>query len=196
MLNKVELVGTVSKDAEFLFTTKSGNDKYQFYLSCQRNSGTLDILPIITYTDEFKEGDRVKIEGIYTSFNKQEENKNKLKLAVRANKIEQLVLPLDDQNDIKLEGIICKKPILRTTPFGRVIADVLIAVNRNGYNYSDYIPIIFWGKCAEEAEKLEIGDCIRLEGRVQSRPYIKEDVEHVAYEVSASSLEILENIEK
>lgn len=196
MLNKVELVGTITKDSEFLFTTKSGNNKYQFYLSCERNSGTVDTIPVIAYTDEFKEGDRVKVEGIYTSFNTQEENKNRLKLAVRANKIEQLVLPLDDQNDIELEGIICKKPILRETPFGRVITDALVAVNRNAYNYSDYIPIIFWGKCAEEASKLEIGDCIKIRGRIQSRPYTKEDVEYIAYEVSASKLEILGNVAK
>lgn len=196
MLNKVELVGTVATECEYLFTTKSGNSKYQFYLDCYRSSGTVDRIPVVGYIDGFKQGDRVRVEGIYTSYNKQEDNKNKLKLAVKGEKIDLLVLPLDDQNDIELEGILCKKPVLRTTPFGRVIADVLVAVNRNSYNYSDYIPLIFWGKCAEEAGKLEVGDCIKLKGRIQSRPYTKEDVEYVAYEVSASKLEILGNVAK
>ena len=196
MLNKVILKGEVSKDCEYLFTTKSGKDKYQFFINCKRNSGTIDTIPVVTYASDIKEGERVEVSGIYSSFNQREDEKNKLKLSVRADMVEFIELDFEDQNDIELEGILCKKPVLRTTPFGRVIADVLVAVNRNAYNYSDYIPIIFWGKCAEDADKLEVGDCIRLKGRIQSRPYTKDDVEYVAYEVSASSLEILGNVAK
>ena len=46
-------------------------------------------------------------------------------------------------NEVVLVGYICKKPIYRQTPFGREIADVLLAVNR-AYNKSDYIPTIAW----------------------------------------------------
>ena len=34
-------------------------------------------------------------------------------------------------NEVVLDGYICRKPIYRKTPFGREIADVLLAVNRS-----------------------------------------------------------------
>ncbi|MBZ4656775.1 MAG: single-strand binding protein/Primosomal replication protein n, partial [Thermoanaerobacter sp.] len=79
--------------------------------------------------------------------------------------------------------------------FGREITDLLIAVNRP-YNKSDYIPVIAWGRNARFSEKLEIGDRIRLWGRVQSREYQKklgdEVVTKVAYEVSITRMEVVE----
>ena len=196
MLNKVILQGEVSKDSEYLFTTKSGREKYQFYVDCKRESGTVDRIPVISYASEIKAGERVSLSGIYTSYNQQDNGKMKLKLAVKADEMEFIELDFTDLNEIELEGIVCKKPVLRETPFGRTIADVLIAVNRDAYNYSDYIPLIFWGYCAVEANKLQIGDCIKIKGRIQSRPYTKEDVEYVAYEVSAAKFEILGNVQK
>ena len=80
-------------------------------------------------------------------------------------------------------------------PFGREIADILLAVNR-AYNKSDYIPCIAWGRNARFCENMEVGTEVRISGRVQSRNYEKkfEDgtVEtRVAYEVSIASLEIV-----
>src|SRR5699024_7566136 len=97
-------------------------------------------------------------------------------------------------NEVTLDGFLCKKPIYRKTPFGREIADILLAVNR-GYNKSDYIPCIAWGRNARFCENMPVGTEVKIVGRVQSRAYEKkyEDgtVENkVAYEVSVSSLEL------
>ena len=97
-------------------------------------------------------------------------------------------------NEVTLVGYICKKPIYRQTPFGREIADVLLAVNR-AYNKSDYIPCIAWGRNARFCQNMEVGTEVKLTGRVQSRTYEKkyEDgrVEtRTAYEVSVASMEI------
>ena len=83
----------------------------------------------------------------------------------------------------------------RQTPFGREIADLLLAVNR-AYNKSDYIPCIAWGRTARFCENMEIGTEVKIIGRVQSRQYEKkhEDgtVENkIAYEVSVGSLEVV-----
>ena len=99
-------------------------------------------------------------------------------------------------NEVVLVGYICKKPIYRQTPFGREIADILLAVNR-AYNKSDYIPTIAWGRNARFCQNLEVGTKVRLVGRVQSRMYEKKhddgSVENrVAYEVSIGSLEIVD----
>ena len=97
-------------------------------------------------------------------------------------------------NEVTLTGYICKKPIYRKTPFGREIADILLAVNR-AYNKSDYIPCIAWGRNARFCENMPVGTELKIIGRVQSRAYEKkyEDgtVENrVAYEVSIGSLEV------
>ena len=102
-------------------------------------------------------------------------------------------------NEVVLVGYICKKPIYRQTPFGREIADVLLAVNR-AYNKSDYIPTIAWGRNARFCQNLEVGTEVKIVGRIQSRNYEKkyEDgtvVKKVAYEVSVGSLEVVKENE-
>ena len=95
---------------------------------------------------------------------------------------------------------MCKKPLYRQTPFGREIADILLAVNR-AYNKSDYIPCIAWGRNARFCENMEVGTEVKVVGRVQSRTYEKkyEDgrvEQRVAYEVSIGSLEIIDKKER
>ena len=103
-------------------------------------------------------------------------------------------------NEVVLIGFICKKPIYRQTPFGREIADILLAVNR-AYNKSDYIPCIAWGRNARFSQNLEVGTKVKVVGRVQSREYEKKYEDgtsevKVAYEVSIGSLEIVEENEE
>src|SRR5699024_7596700 len=135
--------------------------------------------------------------GQLRSYNRYVNNSNKLVLTVFARDIsipkEELDEMLKKPNEIYLDGYICKSPIYRTTPFGREITDLLVAVNRP-YNKSDYIPTIAWGRNARFCEKLLIGDHIKIWGRIQSREYQKrlsnEEVESkTAYEVSISKLE-------
>ena len=102
-------------------------------------------------------------------------------------------------NEVVLIGYICKKPVYRQTPFGREIADILLAVNR-AYNKSDYIPSIAWGRTARFCQNLEVGTEVKIVGRVQSRNYEKklEDgtiLKKVAYEVSIGSLEVVKEAE-
>ena len=107
----------------------------------------------------------------------------------------QRLLPEEDEenpNRVQLTGALCKAPSYRTTPFGREIADLMLAVNRS-YGKSDYIPCITWGRTARYAANLKIGDKVQLVGRFQSRNYQKQlpdgtILNKVAYEVSVSRL--------
>ena len=97
-----------------------------------------------------------------------------------------------NRNRVQLTGALCKAPSYRTTPFGREIADLMLAVNRS-YGKSDYIPCITWGRTARYAANLKIGDKVQLVGRFQSRNYQKQlpdgtILNKVAYEVSVSRL--------
>ena len=101
----------------------------------------------------------------------------------------------NNENIIELNGFICRKPVYRTTPMGREISDILIAVNR-AYNKSDYIPCIVWGRNARFSAGFAVGGHVQIWGRIQSREYIKKiDEEHtqrrVAYEVSVSKIEYI-----
>ena len=96
-----------------------------------------------------------------------------------------------------MTGALCKPPSYRTTPFGREIADLLLAVNRP-YGKSDYIPCICWGRNARYASGFEVGEHVRILGRIQSREYVKklsetETETRTAYEVSVSKLECIES---
>ena len=103
-------------------------------------------------------------------------------------------------NEVVLVGYICKKPIYRQTPFGREIADILLAVNR-AYNKSDYIPSIAWGRNARFCQNLEVGTEVKISGRVQSRNYEKKLADgstetRIAYEVSIASMEVVDEENK
>ena len=136
------------------------------------------------------------ITGQLRSYNNYNSKKNRLVLTVFAREIR--LLEMDEEkteNQIFLNGFLCKAPVYRKTPFGREISDILVAVNR-AYNKSDYIPCIAWGRNARYMSNLEVGANVRVWGRVQSRIYQKrigdETEERVAYEVSVSKIEFPE----
>lgn len=138
-------------------------------------------------------GLRLSVEGQIRTYNEDENGRNKLNIVVFARDIKLADEEEADKNEVYLEGFLCKKPLLRTSPLGRKICDLMLAVNRM-YNKSDYIPCIAWGRSAVYSSTLDVGDRIILKGRIQSRQYRKktEDgtvLEKTAFEVSVLQLE-------
>lgn len=204
--NHIVLVGKVTSDKRFSHEIY-GEKFYVFDLSVPRLSGSDDIIPItiserLMVNGSIPIGSKISIEGQFRSYNNYTNGKNRLVLTVFAKELQMLedqeaeIIARKDfvSNEVSLVGYVCKKPVYRQTPFGREIADLLLAVNR-AYNKSDYIPCIAWGRTARFCENMEVGTEIKVIGRVQSRQYEKkyEDgtVENkVAYEVSLGSLEV------
>jgi len=195
--NKVVIAGTVASVPEFSHEVYE-ESFYTFMLDTPRLSETRDIIKV-TVSEKFlvgdgiSVGDRVRISGQFRSYNNFTNVGNRLILTVFVKDIEKTEKEDENSNSICLNGYICKQPVYRTTPFGREIADILLAVNRS-YNKSDYIPCIAWGRNAKFAENLKIGDNVIIKGRIQSREYQKKvsetEVENkTAYEVSVSKLE-------
>ncbi len=204
--NMVKVVGKVISDQEFSHEMY-GEKFYIIVLEVPRLSSSVDILPVtiserLLFNINFELGQYLIIEGQLRSYNRYIDTNNRLVLTIFARELfipdeEELQDALRKPNEIYLDGFICKNPIYRTTPFGREITDMLIAVNRP-YNKSDYIPCIAWGRNARFCENLEVGDHIRLWGRIQSREYQKKlhngEIEtKTAFEVSLSKLEYVEN---
>lgn len=195
--NKIYLEGKVTSELEFSHEMY-GEGFYTFDLDVMRLSDSVDTLNItvserLLSDIKLEEGIDVIVEGQLRSYNKFIDGSNKLILTVFARNIEPCLERSKNPNEIFLDGYICKEPIYRTTPFGREIADVLLAVNR-AYNKSDYIPTIAWGRNSRFCQTLSVGDNIKVWGRLQSREYQKkvsdsEVIRKIAYEVSISKME-------
>ena len=206
--NQLKLIGKVTSDKRFSHEIY-GEKFYVFDLSVPRLSGNADIIPItiserLLVQEDISIGKNVIIEGQFRSYNSYQNEKSKLILTVFAKEINfadnqtEEFIPSKEcaSNEVILDGYICKKPIYRKTPFGREIADILLAVNR-AYNKSDYIPCIAWGRNARFCENVPVGTEVRIIGRVQSRQYEKKYEDgtseiKVAYEVSVASLEVID----
>ena len=206
--NQLVLVGKVTSDKRFSHEIY-GEKFYIFDLSVPRLSGNADIIPItiserLLLEEDLSIGKNIIIEGQFRSYNSYENERNRLVLTVFAKEIkfseeqEEDFKPSKENvsNEVTLIGYICKKPIYRKTPFGREIADILLAVNR-AYNKSDYIPCIAWGRNARFCENVPVGTQVKIVGRVQSRQYEKKYEDgtseiKVAYEVSIASLEVID----
>ena len=180
--NYLVLVGKITSEKRFSHEIY-GESFYIFNLEVPRLSGNEDIIPITVSERLLNDlnleiGKKVVVEGQFRSYNSYENERNKLILTVFAKDIidykeeEAEETKQSTSNEVVLNGYICKKPIYRQTPFGREIADILLAVNR-AYNKSDYIPCIAWGRNARFCQNLEVGTEIKIIGRVQSRTYEK-----------------------
>lgn len=200
--NQVVIMGEVVSD--FVFSHEIfGEGFYMVDVNVPRLSDSSDIIPLMVSerlidVEEDYKGLNIMVQGQFRSYNRHEERKNRLVLSVFAREIEFVDETPESSktNQIYLDGYICKEPIYRKTPLGREIADLLLAVNRP-YGKSDYIPCICWGRNARFASNFSVGTRCEIWGRIQSREYMKrisdEDTEkRVAYEVSVSKLELIE----
>lgn len=195
--NEARIVGYVASDLEFSHEVHT-EGFYRFIIMSDRLSENKDTI-VVTISEriladvEIPAGTKVEVTGQFRSYNNYSGEGSKLILTLFARDLR----ISDDcekcENEIYLNGYICKPVVYRVTPFGREIADILVAVNR-AYNKSDYIPCIAWGRNARFASGFEVGTRVRVWGRVQSREYTKklsetECEKRVAYEVSISKLE-------
>lgn len=194
--NTVELCGALAAAPRFSHLSR-GERFFIFPVETRRLSGAVDTINVVAREAllaalRIEEGERICVAGELRSFNNRREEGPKLVITVFARALS-LAGGGEDVNAITLRGALCKQPVLRVTPMGRDICDLMVAVNRR-CGRSDYLPCICWGARARTAALFDVGDGVELTGRVQSRQYIKlidgEPVEKTAYEVSASEIRL------
>ncbi|MDD4796672.1 MAG: single-stranded DNA-binding protein [Eubacteriales bacterium] len=195
--NQITIRGRVVEDPTYSHSMYAENF-YNLVVDVPRLSGVCDRLPV-TVSDRLLDlmnidaDDDILVMGQLRSYNHVVDTRSRLILTVFARHVSPGDDRTDNPNQVMLDGYLCRAPVYRTTPFGREIADILLAVNRS-YNKSDYIPAIAWGRNARFAQRLQVGSRIIIHGRMQSRAYEKHlddgTVEvRTAYEVSVSSIE-------
>ena len=194
--NTVELCGALAAAPRFSHLSR-GERFFIFPVETRRLSGAVDTINVVAREAllaalRIEEAERLCVQGELRSFNNRREEGPKLVITVFARALS-LAGGGEDVNSITLRGALCKQPVLRVTPMGRDICDLMVAVNRR-CGRSDYLPCICWGARARTAALFDVGDGVELTGRVQSRQYIKlidgEPVEKTAYEVSASEIRL------
>lgn len=211
--NKVFVSGRIEAEFEYSHEVLWGKF-YRTRVRVERLSGTEDLVPIMVsdlmigkeMLKKSLEGKWVEVAGQFRSYNKLgEDGRRHLELflfvtAINIYEDEDELEEITNANLIYLDGYLCKPPVFRKTPLGRQITDLMIAVNRS-YGKSDYIPCIAWGRIAQWVSEFEVGNRVKLYGRVQSREYFKRysnDSEageyRNAYEISVMRMQKVEDL--
>ena len=191
--NHAVLRGTAAAEPVFSHTNH-GVDFFLFPLTVPRLSGAEDRLNVVAPAPllagfPLTSGRRVEVAGEVRTFNNRTGPGSRLVITLLARALTETEEP--PCNQLTLSGVLCKPPILRRTPLGREICDLMLAVNRR-YGRADYLPCIAWGALAQRCAGLAVGDSVTLEGRLQSRLYQKvvegAVQERTAFEVSVTTL--------
>lgn len=211
--NKVFVSGRIEDELEY--SHKVLWEKfYRTRVRVTRFSGTEDFIPIVVSDlligrkrmNTSLKDKWVEVAGQFRSYSKLGEDGRKhldLFLFVTVINVYDDEEELEEDanaNSIYLDGYLCKPPVFRKTTLGRQITELLIAVNRS-YGKSDYIPCIAWGRVAQWASEFEVGNRVKIYGRVQSRQYFKRyspDSEageyREAYEISVMRMQKVEDL--
>ena len=198
-VNQITLRGSLQALPQFSHENH-GRRFFRFLLEVPRLSGAVDTLPIVTEERvlnaiDLSGGEMLRVTGSVRSHNIRNDGTRHLMIFVFATDI--AAEDGEPANDVIIEGPLCKEQVFRRTPLGREICDVMLAVPR-AFRRADYLPCILWGRTAQEVSACHTRDCIRICGRLQSRVYTKltEDgpLERTAYEISALTADILDEV--
>jgi len=208
-----EIVGRLHGEINAI-TNKHGDTIFDGTLAVQRQSGTFDYLPIsipaelvggmpgktmcsmVKVTELY--GRHLRLRGELRSYNKEVQGKFRHYTVMHVQEISDAEQPADD-NQVALQGVICRPTVYRETPQGREICDFMLAVNHD--HRSSYIPCICWGRAALKVSALEVGTLVALKGRFQSREYEKvldngEKETRTTHEVSCKYVDVVKVVEE
>lgn len=193
-LNRISLHGFVGADP-VPSHSNHGVEFFVFPLVICRLSGTEDRINVVASRKALEQsggihrGQELTVQGEVRTFNNRSGQGSRLIISVFARSL--WGQAGEDENHLELSGTLCKAPVLRGTPLGRTICDMILAVNRR-YGRADYLPCIAWGSLAHRCAERTVGERLHLTGRLQSRVYqklVEEEVrERTAFEVSVMSL--------
>lgn len=212
-LNTIGIAGTVAVAPEPHHNVYGQEKIYSLWLDIARDSGTIDRILVLfqedkiegdsfgallgdyfdagTVAEMIKKGSRLEVTGQLQTYKERETGRSQLfvwstYLAILPEDIKQI-------NAVYIRGEVVKPPVYRETPKGKYITDLELRVaSAFSPGFTCVIPCITWGRNAEYTAYLEPGTPVYLEGRLQSREYMKHDQILTTWEVSASKVDTKE----
>ncbi len=150
------------------------------------------------YSNKYEDGQEISLIGNIRSYSEKiNENKNKVHLYV----FTYFDQPEEDvDNNFIVDGRICKIDSLRKSMSGNYNIHFILANNiiskASHQKLNTYIPMVAFGKVAEEIAKLQVSDQIQVTGRLNSREYTKrlesgKEETRIAYEGIVNEFTIL-----
>lgn len=140
-MNKIQLNGII-KNIEYSHHIQD-IEFYKANLITRRENGKEDIinLKFKKFSNPYKENQEISLLGNIRTFNRQEEDKNKVELFVFTYFDEAEEGP---NNLAYIDGRICKKNNLRKTTSGKDVLDFILANNieNNGQVLNVYLPCV------------------------------------------------------
>ncbi len=191
-VNRVLLSGRIESEPKISHEIY-GEAFFTTMIAVPRLSGAVDSLPIMLPGRLIRlvpEGGDIAVEGQLRSYRRLVNEGSRLQLVAYVKAIRP---PVDNgTNEVELLGCLLRAPMVRQTPLGREIADLLISTDR-AHGKRDCVPCIAWGRHAHACAGLEAGTRMRLIGRMQSRVYQKQlpdghIEDRTTYEVSVGSV--------
>lgn len=171
------------------------DDTTKGIIEVERNSGVIDRIPFTTKQKVSIHAEWVKLRGrLQTRNSKDKDGKVHKHMYVYAERISNQEIDCHhSENEIEFFGTLVHKDVLRKTPKGKTIMNIIVAINDE--DRSQYPSVIVWGNVAENVDCLPIGTDLYIKGRFQSREYMKETENGVkvrtAYEISVSTAGVM-----
>lgn len=199
--NRVILRGWLNEPVRFDHRMEYA-DIYTTVIRIERKPGVVDYVPLYIKENILailnarpRIGDYMEIHGRFYSQDIYFENeKRRMENYVYVNKILFCDSRVPSTNEIHLTGEIlkCRKP--RKTKKDDTLIDFLLKVRRKNHRISK-IPCIVWGDYNSfRIEEAGVGTKLELDGRIQSRKYIKNEngvkISRTVYEVCVTDFEI------
>jgi len=193
-LNVVGLTGTAAAAPGKYCNIYGRSGVYALWLNIARDSGVIDRVLVLFQEDKVEaasfgelpwnepgglaalitEGSRVEVTGAVQTF--KENTTGRTQLFVWAYRVaaEKEESCKREFNNVYITGEVAKVPRYRETPKGRRITELSLRIpSAFTQGFYSYIPCITWETVADRAQWLEEGTTVYLEGRLQSRDYVK-----------------------
>lgn len=179
-MNEIKLKGII-KNIEYSHTINN-IDFYKANLIVAREDGKEDLinLKFKHFSNPYKENETIELIGNVRTYNHKIEDRNKVDLFVFTyfDKPEE---ELQSNNEVIIDGQICKKNNLKRTTSGKDVLDFILAnhLDNNNQILNTYLPCVVWGKLAKYVDsQLNVGSKIQIKGILQSREYKKKTSEN------------------
>lgn len=177
-MNLIKLKGYI-KDASF--SHEISNIRYgKANLIVPKQNEEEDILTLVykEHINHYSNGDFIELKGNIRSFSRRlDSGKNKVDIYVFTYFDIPKFSDESQNNEVELDGRICKMGELRDYVNGTKSLSFTLANNifleNNKKKINNYLPVVCWEQNAEEISNLNVGDKIKIKGKLHSRTYKK-----------------------